>query len=142
MNKIGSSVLLLLGLTILNQASAMLKSKHIVNFEKQQVEKLRQSALGESTYQTKYFDVAIDHFTNNGTSPTYKMRYLVNDTFATVTNPPILFYCGNEGPIDAFYNNSGYMTEFLAQELNGLLLFAEHRYYGDSMPFGSESLTP
>jgi len=58
------------------------------------------------------------------------------------TNPPILFYCGNEGRLESFYDNSGYITVTLAQNLSALIIFAEHRYYGESMPFGNQSFTP
>jgi len=35
-----------------------------------------------------------------------------------------------------FYENSGFVTHTLAQQYNALVLFAEHRYFGESMPFG------
>jgi hypothetical protein len=34
----------------------------------------------------------------------------------------------------------GFMWE-IAPEFKAVLIFAEHRYYGDSMPFGNESMT-
>lgn len=42
------------------------------------------------------------------------MRYLINEQYATGSNPPILFYCGNEGAVPGFYDNSGYITDALA----------------------------
>lgn len=86
----------------------------------------------------------IDHTNNHGegTSGTYQMRYLLDDAAATgVTNPPILFYCGNEGDVWDFYNNTGFITKTLPPQVKGLVLFGEHRYYGKSMPFGADSFT-
>ena len=54
------------------------------------------------------------------------------------TNRPILFYCGNEGPIEMFLKNSGFYNDVLSSELKGIVLYAEHRYFGTSMPFGDQ----
>ena len=91
-----------------------------------------------------FLDVPVDHFTTNNTnSPTYKMRYLIDDSQVQkdAESPPILFYCGNEGDIWTFYNNSGFMTKNLSAELNGLVLLGEHRFYGESLPFGDQSFS-
>jgi len=37
--------------------------------------------------------------------------------------------------LDGFYENSGFLTITLAQKFNGLIVFGEHRYFGESMPF-------
>ncbi|XP_041379579.1 dipeptidyl peptidase 2-like [Gigantopelta aegis] len=50
-------------------------------------------------------------------------------------NDVLLFYSGNEGPIESFYENTGFIFE-LAKELQALVVFGEHRYYGDSLPYG------
>ena len=67
------------------------------------------------------------------------MRYLVDDQYyknASSGLPrPILFYAGNEGDIWDFYANSGFMTETLAEKWGALVVFGEHRYFGQSFPF-------
>lgn len=66
----------------------------------------------------------------------FNMRYILNDTNNKFKKGPIFFYAGNEGNIKDFYNASGFLTDTLAAEFGATVVFAEHRYYGDSMPFG------
>jgi len=85
----------------------------------------------------------LDHFAAGGHSSTFEMRYLVNDEYYDPETGPILFYSGNEGDIYDFYYNSGFMTETVAQETKGLIVFGEHRYFGVSYPFEPEvAFTP
>lgn len=91
-----------------------------------------------------WFDATIDHFNFRPTTvPTFRLRYLVNDDYyqtnATVEERgPVFFYAGNEADIFQFVNNSGFMFE-AAEEFGAMVVFAEHRYYGLSNPFGNEN---
>jgi Serine carboxypeptidase S28 len=67
------------------------------------------------------------------------MRYLIDRTYFDQTNGPIIFYAGNEGDIWTFWDNFGFMRNTLAKEFGALVVFGEHRYYGESMPFGDQS---
>jgi len=92
-------------------------------------------------YETKFYNQRIDHF-NFLRNDFYKQRYLVNDTFwDTSREGPIFFYTGNEGDIEAFAQNSGFIWD-IAPFFNAMVIFAEHRYYGRSLPYGNKSLTP
>jgi hypothetical protein len=91
--------------------------------------------------ETHWFDAQIDHFDNHGAGgETYQMRYLVDRTYFDESKGPILFYAGNEGDIWTFYDNTGFMTKTMAEHFGALVVFGEHRYFGESMPFGDQSL--
>lgn len=75
---------------------------------------MKEGKLGD--VKEDFFLNEIDHITNNGTSAKYNMRYLMDESYATgQTNPPILFYCGNEGDVWSFYDNSGFVTKNLSK---------------------------
>ncbi|XP_051150124.1 uncharacterized protein LOC127264672 [Andrographis paniculata] len=90
------------------------------------------------TYKTHYFPQTLDHFTFHPQS--YKLfpqKYLINTQFWH-KNGPIFVYTGNEGDIDWFAANTGFLPD-IAPKFNALLLFIEHRFYGESKPFGNKS---
>lgn len=89
------------------------------------------------TYQTYYYEQTLDHFNFVGADQKFLQRYLVNKQFWKAGGP-IFFYTGNEGDIEWFCNNTGFMWD-IAPEFNAMLVFAEHRYYGKSLPFGTDS---
>jgi len=81
------------------------------------------------------FSTTIDHFTYTSNS-TFDLRYFAFEKFAEGRETaPVLFYCGNEGEIESFYNASGGMFE-MAKALGAHVMLVEHRYYGKSLPFG------
>jgi hypothetical protein len=67
---------------------------------------------------------------------TFPMRFFINDTWWDSQTPgPIFFYTGNEGPLEDFSANTGFQWE-ACQEFHCLIVFAEHRYYGETLPNG------
>lgn len=88
-------------------------------------------------YETKYLEQPVDHF-GFANGNTYKQRYLVASQFWSPGSGPIFFYTGNEGDIAWFCNNTGFMWD-IAGEFKALLVFAEHRYYGESLPYGPDT---
>ena len=88
------------------------------------------------------FEQQIDHF--GSTEGTFPQRYCLYSNWwrsavqsgfrAPSTAPgPILFYTGNESPVEEYINNTGLMWE-LGEQLGALLVFAEHRYEPLSHP--------
>ncbi|GAB2272150.1 hypothetical protein Dimus_006970 [Dionaea muscipula] len=88
-------------------------------------------------YETKYFTQLLDHFNFNPQSyETFQQRYLINRSYwgGAESNAPIFVYTGNEGDIEWFAQNTGLMYE-IAPPCKALLVFIEHRYYGESVPY-------
>ncbi|CAN0917702.1 Lysosomal Pro-X carboxypeptidase [Linum grandiflorum] len=89
------------------------------------------------SYQTRYFLQDLDHFSFSEL-PKFRQRYLINTDHWTgpQRQGPIFLYCGNEGDIEWFAVNTGFVWE-IAPKFGAMILFPEHRYYGESMPYGS-----
>jgi len=86
------------------------------------------------TPKTLYYDQVLDHFNANVAQTTFKQRVLYVDEH--YDGGPMLFYAGNEAPIESFYYNTGLVFDW-APEFKALVVFPEHRYYGESLPFGN-----
>jgi len=89
------------------------------------------------SYKTYWYPQTLDHFNFISSDRQFAQRYLINDDHYTAGGP-VFFYTGNEGDIAWFCNNTGFMWD-IAEEFNAMLIFAEHRYYGESLPFGKDS---
>lgn len=94
-----------------------------------------------------FFEQTLDHFNWNGVNvqtpdqTTFKQRYFVNTQYwrnttvnGTTRRGPIFFYFGNEDNVELYVNHTGLMWES-AEEFGAALVFAEHRFYGESLPF-------
>ncbi|KAL0555311.1 hypothetical protein IC582_009254 [Cucumis melo] len=91
-------------------------------------------------YQTGFFTQILDHFNFNPQSYQYfQQRYLINDTYwgGAAHNSPIFVYTGNEGNIEWFAQNTGFLLQS-APRFRALVVFIEHRFYGKSIPFGGD----
>ncbi|KAL1455741.1 hypothetical protein WDU94_009811, partial [Cyamophila willieti] len=86
------------------------------------------------------YESKLDQFTYTN-NQTFKLKYLYNDKHWDKKNynSPIFFYCGNEGAVEVFTENTGFLWES-AERFKALIIFAEHRYYGESLPFGNQTM--
>lgn len=122
-----------LGTYSLGGAAGRLRNRGIFNHKSHEEAKASYTGPDPDTWDTR-----LDHF-NASLNTTFPIRYILNDANNQDKKGPILFYAGNEGSIETFYDNSGFLTTTLAAELQATVIFAEHRYYGDSYPFGSKA---
>ncbi|KAJ0973381.1 hypothetical protein J5N97_021340 [Dioscorea zingiberensis] len=102
----------------------------------------KSSSSSDILYEVKYFTQILDHFNFHPKSyETFQQRYLINNTHwgGAKEAAPIFVYTGNEGNINWFAQNTGFMFD-IAPRFNALLIFIEHRYYGDSIPFGDKEV--
>ncbi|CAI5469106.1 unnamed protein product [Closterium sp. Yama58-4] len=98
------------------------------------------SARGGYAWNASYFTQNLDHFSFTQSSyATWQQKYIWWDGAwgGAESGAPIFVYCGNEGPIQWFMDNAGWIRE-IAVEFGALVVGPEHRYYGESMPFGTE----
>jgi len=89
--------------------------------------KQRSHSAPNTLYRTKFFTQILDHFNFNPQSNhVFQQRYLINDTFwgGAKNNAPIFVYTGNEGNIEWFTQNTGFMFEN-APSFHALLVFIE-----------------
>lgn len=91
-------------------------------------------------YHVRNYTQILDHFSFVPESyQTFQQRYLINSDHwgGASTKSPIFVYTGNEGFIEWFTQNAGFMFD-IAPQFKAMLVFIEHRFYGHSMPFGSQ----
>ncbi|KAE9146090.1 Lysosomal Pro-X carboxypeptidase [Phytophthora fragariae] len=93
-----------------------------------------------SLCEEKFIAQELDHFRATGTG-SFQQRYFVcsPESFHP-TNGSVFFYVGNEADVTLYLNHTGLMWENAAA-FNAVVVFAEHRYFGKSVPFGLDVLS-
>ncbi|XP_042013998.1 lysosomal Pro-X carboxypeptidase-like [Salvia splendens] len=87
-----------------------------------------------------YYTQSLDHFNFAPSSyNTFNQKYFVNTKYWGGPNSsrPIFAYLGAEQPLDASGINSIGIINDNAPRFKALSIFIEHRYYGESIPFGT-----
>jgi lysosomal Pro-X carboxypeptidase len=80
-----------------------------------------------------WIEQPFDHFSYSAAGRTLRQRYYINADHWDPGRGPIFFYVGNEADVGLYVNATGLMWENAAS-FGALLVFAEHRFYGASMP--------
>ncbi|KAK4878000.1 hypothetical protein RN001_010506 [Aquatica leii] len=86
----------------------------------------------------KWMQVPLNHF-DLFDNRTWNMRYIVRDDHYR-EGGPLFIEVGGEWTIDGLATIMGNMAD-LAQEHHGMMIETEHRYYGQSLPFGEDFST-
>jgi len=122
---------LFLSILLFVSISAVAEASRVRTFGKTSVE--------DSDFKTLYFNQTLDHFNfKSYGEKKFQQRYLIDSQYWKSPSDPIFFYTGNEGSITSFLQASGFVMD-LAAVANAMIVFAEHRYYGTSLPFGEQS---
>uniref|UniRef100_A0A914ECQ8 Uncharacterized protein n=1 Tax=Acrobeloides nanus TaxID=290746 RepID=A0A914ECQ8_9BILA len=83
-----------------------------------------------------YENMPVDHFSyTNG--DVFDLKFVYNLDYYE-EGGPIFFYTGNQERIEVFINNTGIIWD-IAPLFKAAVVFAEHRYYGDTKPYGNNS---
>ncbi|XP_016474216.1 uncharacterized protein LOC107796017 isoform X1 [Nicotiana tabacum] len=130
------SFIFLILLLIISFAAGEIKPVYLPGTYQSSLKK--QHVKSKIPFKAHYFPQILDHFTFlPKSSKVFKQKYLINDKYWQ-KGGPIFVYTGNEGNIDWFAANTGFMLD-IAPKFHALLVFIEHRFYGNSMPFGKKS---
>ncbi|KHN38601.1 Lysosomal Pro-X carboxypeptidase [Glycine soja] len=88
-------------------------------------------------YETRCIQQSLDHFSFSEL-PTFPQRYLISTEHWVGPRRlgPVFFYSGNEDDIEWFAQNTGVVWE-IAPRFGAMVVFPEHQYYGESVPYGS-----
>jgi lysosomal Pro-X carboxypeptidase len=103
---------------------------------------LESTTPGVANCTERFFEQQIDHYAFDPSAlpdpkqPTWQQRYFICDQYWDPKNDgPVFFYTGNEANVELYVNHTGLIWEN-AKEFGALIIFAEHRYFGSSQPFG------
>lgn len=94
-----------------------------------------------SRCELRWYRQRLDHFSFGTASDDPKTAFFSQRYFLCARRhfdpdaPAVFFYTGNEADVELYVNATGLMWEMSAENgTRALLVFAEHRYYGQSRP--------
>jgi len=87
----------------------------------------------ETESEWQWFVQRLDHFDPQN-QMTWKEKYVVNDQYWGGPGYPIFILLGGEGPIRNDSAAGHYILQEYAIDFKALVISAEHRFYGDSIP--------
>ena len=99
------------------------------------------SPIGDDPTVAQWISQPVDHFASDpSSSPRFLQRYYVNSSLWT-TGGPVFLSLGGEGPESpaAVSGRSG--LSYYASVFGAMMVAAEHRYYGESVPEGGNVST-
>ncbi|CAI9104937.1 OLC1v1003732C2 [Oldenlandia corymbosa var. corymbosa] len=91
-------------------------------------------------FETKFYEQTLDHFNYQPQSySTFKQKYVTNSRYwgGANSSSPILAYLGAESSLGDDFSYIGPLSDN-APRFKALLIYIEHRFYGESIPFGLE----
>jgi len=92
-----------------------------------------------TTFESNFFNTPLNNF--DEVSPTFSLKVLhTNDFCGERSCSCSLFYAGGEGEVESFVENTLFLQE-LASRFSCNLVYAEHRWYGESIP-GMNTIDP
>ncbi|KAJ4978281.1 hypothetical protein NE237_009061 [Protea cynaroides] len=89
--------------------------------------------------QTFFYTQTLDHFNYRPESyTTFQQRYVINCKYwgGANSSAPIFVYLGEESNLDFDLGGVGFFNDNAAR-FKALIVYIEHRYYGQSVPYGS-----
>ncbi|CAB3226781.1 unnamed protein product [Arctia plantaginis] len=90
-------------------------------------------SLSRSNVMINWIEMPLDHFDPQNTA-TFNMRYMFNEEHFGGAGSPIFIMAGGEWTITTNMLMEGNMYD-MAVENKGYLIYTEHRYYGQTIPF-------
>eukprot|EP00771_Trimastix_marina_P001251 gnl/Trimastix_PCT/2308.p1 GENE.gnl/Trimastix_PCT/2308~~gnl/Trimastix_PCT/2308.p1 ORF type:complete len:515 (-),score=188.89 gnl/Trimastix_PCT/2308:102-1646(-) len=112
---------------------ALVSANHATLNQLHQEQLMRQNPVTPQPPTAYWFDQKLDHFDPQSTA-TYKQRFFMNLEHYK-KGGAVFVYIGGEGPLSGYHVYKGEMVEN-AKKHNAACYSLEHRYYGESQPFG------
>ncbi|CAI9104935.1 OLC1v1003727C2 [Oldenlandia corymbosa var. corymbosa] len=100
--------------------------------------KILSSVGSGNDFETKYYEQTLDHFNYQPQSyATFTQKYVINSKYwgGANSSSPILAYLGAESSLGNDFSYIGSLSDN-APRFKALLVYIEHRFYGESIPFG------